>query len=191
MPLRFPGHTIVFLLILLSPGALFSSEANISVADSLLNLLNKEKNDSLKVDLMVKLSREWWYKDSKKSIGWGLKAIQEAQKIGYRKGIASGANVTGVGYDVLGLPDSAIYYYDLALSCARGSHFELIAGSALSNKAMILQAFGKYTEAIQLYHAALEVFEKLNNQQMIANVNNNIGLTYEDLHQHQKALEYH
>lgn len=191
MHLRPTKPFIVFIIVFFTLTIFFLSKAQANQADSLLNLLNKEKNDSLRIDLMIKLSREYWYKDSRKAISWGLKAIQEALKINYRKGIASAANVTGVGYDVLGLPDSAIYYYDLALSIAKGSPFELVAGSALSNKAMIMQSFGKYTEAIQLYHAALAIFEKLNNQQMIANVNNNIGLTYEDLHQHQKALEYH
>lgn len=191
MHLRPTKPFIVFLLVFFISTLFFLPIAQANLADSLLNLLNKEKNDSLRVDLMIKLSREWWYKDSRKAISWGLKAIREAQKLNYKKGIASGANVTGVGYDVMGLPDSAIFYYDIALSHAQGSHFEIVAGSALSNKAMIMQSFGKYTEAIQLYHAALAIFEKLDNQQMIANVNNNIGLTYEDLRQHQKALEYY
>ncbi len=160
-------------------------------ADSLRQLLKKETNDTLRTDLKTKISRVYWYNEPLQARKWGIEALKDAMRQNYAKGIAQAANVTGVAYDILGKPDSAVYYYDLAIKQSQTPRLLVTQASALNNKGMIYQSLGRYTEAIEHYHKALDIFTTIKNKAMIANTFNNLGLTYDELKQFERAEEYH
>lgn len=96
--------------------------------------------------------------DQHKAIGHNLAALQRFEKIGRISGIAISYNNIGFNYDILGMADSAIYYYLEGINRLEGERvkpgtlstlYENVS-TLLANRQEITKAIGYSEKAIRL-----------------------------------------
>lgn len=104
--------------------------------------------------------------------------------------LASIHNRVGVAYDIKSMPDSALYFYGLALQEARLLGNDKTVGGALNNIGLIYWNKGEAEKAIDHYIQAAEIFERIDNQIGLGNAYNNIALILYEDDQFSKSKEY-
>ena len=105
--------------------------------------------------------------------------------------LASIHNRVGVAYDIKSLPDSALYFYGLALGEARFAGNQKTEGGALNNIGLIYWNLAETDKAIDHYIQSAEIFEEIGNRVGLGNTYNNIALILFEDKQYEKALRYH
>lgn len=90
----------------------------------------------------------------------------------------------------LNSPDSALYYYHLALEWADASNLTLQKGNILNKSGYANYMLGNFEKALPLFVEALEIHNQLGNDIGISTSLNYIGLIYEAQENHPDALKY-
>ncbi|TNE78836.1 MAG: tetratricopeptide repeat-containing sensor histidine kinase [Bacteroidetes bacterium] len=177
-------------LILFSCLTLFAQASRL---DSLSNLLQTSKDDSVKLAVSNQIIWMHLFQDQVKA--WEL--IEEAKVLADRPnqefGRVSLINVIGVYYDVIGELDSSLKYFKLALDLSREYGIEIHEEHSLNNLGLYHWNRGNLNQALEYFLASKKINEKLNgeNNQLLDGVLNNIGLIYQELFLYEKALQYH
>lgn len=86
--------------------------------------------------------------------------------------------------------DSGIYYVDLAIAEYMKAKDSSNLAEAYNMKAEILADYGKFTEALPLYQAALDILERAGSRVRAAYVISNIALVYNDMYNPERSAEY-
>ncbi|MFH1121653.1 MAG: sensor histidine kinase [Bacteroidota bacterium] len=177
----------VFLLSFLNPS--FSQDP---VADSLEYVIRSgAAKDSNLVNALNLLSIGYWYKDTEKAYNLTHKALIEARRINFRRGMAVSNNLMGVVYDIKSEFDSALYYYHLSVKFSKETGYMKILASAYNNIGMVHKNRGNFSAAIKAYYDALRIFERQQDEKGMGNTYNNLGLVYFDMKLYQTALDLH
>ncbi len=87
------------------------------------------------------------------------------------------------------LPDSAMYYYNLALSAAIKTNSKKHIANCLRNIGISYYDNGKYEEAGEFYKKSLKIYEELEDKNKIARCYNNIGIAQKAQGEYDKAME--
>ncbi|MDI1234958.1 MAG: tetratricopeptide repeat protein [bacterium] len=117
-------------------------------------------------------------------------AVQLATAINFQKGLAGAYNRVGVVYDVSGNFDSALYFYQKALTLNKALKNLKGQGSALSNIGLTYWNKGDYSNALNSFYAAIKPLEAIKHYHYLGNCFNNIGLVYTDLRNTPKSKLY-
>jgi two-component system, NarL family, sensor kinase len=86
--------------------------------------------------------------------------------------------------------DSGIYYIDRAIGEYTESNDSSNLAEAYNLKAEILADYGKFTEALPLYQAALDILERAGSKGRAAYVISNIALVYNDMYNEERSAEH-
>ncbi|MBU1485522.1 MAG: tetratricopeptide repeat protein [Bacteroidetes bacterium] len=130
--------------------------------------LGEEKNDSIRVRLMGKLSYSYQYVDFKKSFLYADSALRLAKKIDYKIGIAKSYNFLGLTYATIGKLDLALINYLAALKENEKSGIEAETAKNLNNIGETLIKIGDDTTGIKYINRAYRVNKKYNNKNSMA-----------------------
>lgn len=88
-------------------------------------------------------------------------------------------------------PDSALFYFDLAKTLSNTLNYERGKASYSSHAISILNARGKFREALGVAQEALRVYETLGNQKDLAVAYLNVGSEWHYLSDFQAATDYY
>jgi len=156
--------------------------------NSLQNLLRIAKEDTNKVNILYEISEECAEEDILK---YAVPALQLAEKLNYKKGIADASNNIGYAYGGLGNLSQALEYYHKSLKIREDiGDKEGIAGS-LNNIAVVYNNQGDVIKALEYHEKSLKAQEDIGNKEGIATSLNNIGFIYKNQGNTPKALDYY
>ena len=171
---------------LLSTYFSFSQKNNI---DSLSVLLKKEKEDTNKVNNLNKLSREYINVGRyDTALHYSNIALQVAQKLIFKNGIANSYNILGNVNREQGNYSRALNYFLKALKIDEEQKDKNGMAKRFGNIGIVYKEQGDYAKSLDYYFKALKMAEDLGNKQVQATILGNIGTVYEEQSDFQKAL---
>ncbi len=183
--------TIIYTLLLL----LFIMTANLSASiinkdDSLL-LKASEAEGNHKVDLLNQLSESLRDRDNMESNKYAKKALNEAKRLSYQKGIADALMNIGIQKAIKGKYDEGITNFKIALAKYHSINNEKGEARANNNLSRIYHFKNNYKDALIYLQRALKLNKELNNKKGIANSYLNLGVLYSDLNDNDLAITYY
>ncbi|MCK5169417.1 MAG: tetratricopeptide repeat protein, partial [Bacteroidales bacterium] len=188
----------IFVILHYSNNDLFSQK---SITDSLYIELQKVKEDTNKVNILINLSFELQHSYPDSAVNYAEKGLNLAKKLNYKKGEAYLFNNMGNINRNLGRYDQAINSYknaiDISTELTKSPDAYLNSfgkkGIANSYKGLgsVVYMQGNYNSAINYYQKAIRIFEELDNTDGIAGCYNNIGMVHWKQDNNDRAIEYY
>ncbi len=169
-------NKIFFLLLLIFSSRLGVAQENKEI-DSLKALLSKAKEDSLKVNTLIELSKLYVY-DPDTSIIYADKAIELSEKLGYRRGLAQAWKYSGLGRFNQGDFLGTVQYYERSLAMFDSIGDKVGLASMYSNMGNIYFNQGDDVKATEWYFKSLKMAEAISDSSRIITMLNNIGAVY-------------
>ncbi len=160
--------------------------------DSLLSLINSEKNDTNKINYLVKIC--WKYQDLgefQKGLKYGNDALARSKKLNYQEGIAGSYNRIAEIYRLEGNYSKALENHFAALKTSEDANYENGIARANKNIGVIYISQGEYKKSLENHFAAVKIYEKINSITGIGHCYNNIGMIYAIEKNYPEALKYY
>lgn len=179
---------IFFIIFFMFLGVVQSYSQNTKTTDSLLNILKKTRNDSVKIDLLGKLA----YASFNQSPQQALAYAQNAQEIALNhpnKDILSNSYFDiAVFFHKTSEYDSAQYYYNKASHIAYSLEMQT---KIFDNTGILFKDIGLYDSALVFHKKSLKLKETLGNRNAVAISYNNIGNVYFYMRKFSHALTHY
>jgi len=179
---------LAFALFLLVPG---NSSAQKSLTDSLQQKLPLTK-DTARVTLLNKISTLIASSDSKKSLALSQEALNLAQDLNFKTGIAQSHRTLGIAWlynnDHQQATENLQLSGDMALA---NKQWELAIQNYLNLGGMYCSVYGNYVKGMEFYTKALGVCESQNLAYKIYDAYSGIAYVYQHQHENKKALDYY
>jgi len=166
----------------------FSQETNREI-DSLIVALSKEKNDTIKSRIYIKLVANYQQLNPKKSIKYAFDGLKIVKKMNWDKGFAVFYNDIGTTYLSQAKHKEALFYYKKSLEYS--NNFALIKSFTLHNVAVIYFDQKNISMAMKYNNKLYELAksEKLNDA--IAKAYSNYGQIYSSQNKFNEAKKYY
>ena len=178
----------LFILLL----AVISTQAQISAkADSLQNLLNKEKTDTGRIVLSYRLAYELQYTDAEKSELIARQALDDSKKLNFPKGIANSMVQLGNLELIRGNNEKASQYYLEALDILTREDLKEGITVCYNNLGIIAHNTNDYESANEYYRKSLAINRELGRKPGEATALYCIGTVFENLSKYDSALKYY
>jgi len=174
-------NIVLFLIFSVSRLSTFSQ------VDSLELKLNYVEGDE-KFELLLDISREYWYIDPLKSVDFAKEAFDFGYKNTDEIKKARALNRMANGYYFLEQYKLALEYYIKSLELSENSNYLSGIAKACNNIGLIYNDLGDYDMALEYYMRSLEIEKQESNYIGIANTSLNLGNIYYYLGNFQKAL---
>jgi tetratricopeptide (TPR) repeat protein len=185
--LKLKSHYIVFVLV-----SFCWCHAQSNMSDSLLSIIQNKPNDTNKVNLFNELSYQSYREgDFEAEMLYGKKALELAQQLKWKKGIADSYKNIGGAYEDLGDYNSAHEHYLYALKIYQELKNQNGISAIYNNIGEVCRYLGNYPEALKNYFAALAIKEEIEDKAGLSIVYNNMGIVYERQGNHDEALKNH
>ena len=168
---------LFFVLMCLYPFSQYSF-AQTKQIDSLKILLNKQPNDSLKVNTLNILSKSYFSIDTKIAMQYASDAKDLAEEINYRNGLALAYKNNGIVCYMQSKNVEAIQNWNSALAIYKEIGDKVGHANILSNLGAIYFNQGVDAKAIEYYLQSLKLAEEINDSLRLATVLMNIGTVY-------------
>lgn len=180
----------LFALLLFAPLLLRSQTKQQVYIDSLLKVISKSQADTVKADLLSRVSFTYLSSDPEEGIKRGEEALALSQKLGWKKGIANAYNSIGSNYRIKADYPMALENFLKALEVNEEIKNETGIANNLGNIGIVYKKQGDFTNAVIYYEKALKLFEKMGDKKGMAINLGNIGIVYNTQKKFSKALAY-
>ena len=178
---------IPFILLLLFSGFVYSGQA-----DSLLTVLGKSEEDSLKVKTLLSLAAIHYRSDPGEALHYGEQAKELAQKIDFKSGVAYAYKSIGMGFYFQGNYIEALLNWQLSLETFQAINDRQGVSNMLNNLGAVYYNEGDYNKAIEYYLESLKVSEEIGDSLRNVTALVNIGAVYYSKKAtHDMALDYY
>jgi adenylate cyclase len=167
---------ILYLLLLLSLPVAAQDED--PVIDSLILALEKQPNDTSKVNTLILLGTQYLTLNNNESVYYGKDALELAEELEFKTGQAYALKLLGQGYAQLGNFQEADTRFKESLAIFEEIGSRDGISNILSNLGSIYFLFGDDSKSIEYHLQALKVAEEIDNKLRIATSLNNIGSVY-------------
>jgi len=178
---------IVFILTFLFSNYIFSQQ---SVVDSLLSELEQTNADSIKLDLLIDISYEYFNIDISQADFYIEKIKEYSIKSQSEESFGKYYVVKGFQSYKQGKLDSAMVYYNLAAEKFNKINFSHGLISLYNNMGVLNQSLGRYHEALTNFQDAYLIIRTTNQTDNVANCLKNIGAMHHKLKNYQTAQDY-
>jgi serine phosphatase RsbU (regulator of sigma subunit) len=178
---------LIIIAVLFSSGILFSQNRK---ADSLLQLLKSQKEDTNKVNTLFHLTRAVRRTDPDKAFGYIKEGIVLSEKLGFKRGVFKFHNIRGNILSVTGNNDSALSSYHTALDIATEINEKAALSMINNNIGLVHFNRGDYNKALEYYTTGLKQAEKNSDNYYFLQSLNNIAGVYYSQKNTAKTLEY-
>ena len=158
--------------------------------DSLVNLIQRSSEDSVRIQLYQKLAWELKYSEPNKSHAYLDTALTIANRDASTKILADVLYYKAIIFYLTDDYENAILNSNEALSHYLSINQEYGMASIYNLLGLINNRIGDYETAITNYHQSLKLAEKGDNLYAISNPYHNIALIYKDLEDYKQSLEY-
>jgi len=156
--------------------------------DSLQLELERKEGDE-RFELLLDISKEYWYEDALKSVDYAKSAFELAKTNNNEIQKARALNRLANGYYFLEQYKLALEYYVKSLELSENNNYDEGISKACNNIGLIYEVLGDYDMAIDYYLRSLEIEILVKNQKGIANTSLNLGNIYYYLKNFDKALD--
>jgi signal transduction histidine kinase len=158
--------------------------------DSLLIALPKMKDDTNKVKAITQIVRTQYALNPLAGVAYAQQALQLAEKINWKKGIANCHNNLGLMIADTGNNALAITHFEksLVLNTELDSKFNII--NNLNNLGRSYQRQSDFSKASDYYFKALAVAEEIKSNEQISLVASNITVSFFAQSNYAKSIEY-
>jgi adenylate cyclase len=167
-----------FLLILLA------SLANLCIAqdkvDSILTVIKNTSVDTVKVNLLIDLSRALYNTKPDEAIRYATEAKDLAQKVGYNKGVGYSLKNIGLAYYAQGDYPEVLVHWGESLKIFTSIGDKLGEANILNNIGAVYYDKGDYVKSLDHYLRSLSLSEELKDTVRIATALMNIGAVYQN-----------
>jgi two-component sensor histidine kinase/Flp pilus assembly protein TadD len=183
-----PKFTAFFFFFLLSIGG-FSQH---SKADSLLVLLNRAREDSVKVNLQYALAKEFIKNGNNSSAAsMATQAMELAKKIHFKRGEGKAALLLGnISLDQ-SQNKKALAYYALAKTVLKEIDYKPGVAMAYNNTGNVYYYESDFTKALSYYDSSLSIREHIHDKLGMAMSFNNMGAIYKNYGSYSRALDFY
>ncbi|MBK9108782.1 MAG: tetratricopeptide repeat protein [Saprospiraceae bacterium] len=155
--------------------------------DSLKKELAKPISDSLRFDLLLKISNEYSYIDPNQGIVFGKQAMDLAEQLKDPNRLQNGYSILGLNYDNKSELSLAAENYFNALKWSEHSGSKRGQAANLSNLAGVFIKDKKYSKALDYLHSAVQINREINEREFLSINFINIGHIYLELKQTDSA----
>lgn len=167
---RHYAHILIFLFINLL------GYAQNRAIDSLQILIKNDKEDSNKVNHLNAISSNYQLEgEFENGLIYGEKALQLAEKLNSKKGIAISRSNIGTIYLIEGDFQRALDNFNISLELYKELNIKKSIGSSYGSIGIIYTHIGNYPEALKNHYAALRVREEIMDKVGVARSKLNIG----------------
>ncbi|MCC6181520.1 MAG: tetratricopeptide repeat protein, partial [Bacteroidia bacterium] len=182
---------LIYIALLLFKGVLAFNQT--TTVDSLLTVLKTAKEDTNKVNTLIQLSEKagWRVGNYDTALYYAQNAHTLAEKLGFKKGIASSYNNIGIVYYYQDDFASAMEYHLKSLKIREELGLKSNMAGSYANIGMVYYEQGDYARAMEYYLKALKIYEELGMKSNMAISYNNIGGIYYDQVDYSSAMEYY
>lgn len=178
-----------FLFLLLAVAS--SSLAQVQKIDSLKSLLDKSKEDTLKVNVLLDLSKRLYSSYPNEAMQYGNQAKLLADQLGFKKGAAYAFKNIGLAYYSQSKYVETLENWEQSLNIFKSIGDKLGECNLMNNIGAVYMNQGYDDKAIEYFLQSLKVSEQLGDKYRIATVMINIGALYFNKPAtHDKALQY-
>jgi tetratricopeptide (TPR) repeat protein len=148
--------------------------------DSLLTLLKTVPEDTNKVMHLYRVCNEYRnISEFDNGLVYGKQALELAQNLGFKKGIANAYNNIGIIYEHIGNYPEALKNHFAALKIREEIDDKKSIATSYMNIGNTYKNQGNYPEALKNHFAALKIREEIKDKKGIGASYNNIGNVYD------------
>jgi class 3 adenylate cyclase len=161
-------------------------------ADSLKEILESAKADTVRVNALIALSKYYCRTSPNESIRYGMQAKEIAEKLGSKKDVALSLKFIGMSYYFQGEYIETINYWQQSKATFDSIGDQQGVANMLNNIGAIYFNQGDDNSAVVNYLESLRVSEEINDKLRIATALVNLGAVYFNKKAtHNLALEYY
>ena len=160
--------------------------------DTLKSQLKLTTNDTSKIDLLNKISRQFYFNgEVEQIIPYAENALKLAERIKYKKGICMSFKNIGTAYKMFGDNSKAIDYFQKALKISEEIKDKAIQADILAYIGLVYEGQDDYKFAFATFLRSLKLREEIKDEKGIASSYNNIGIIYYNQGSYNQALDYY
>jgi tetratricopeptide (TPR) repeat protein len=149
---------IPFILVLLAFSSIASFGQNTIVIDSLLNKLETAQEDTIKVEILLRLFNPTVVNDLDLAYEYTEEAHRLSEKLSFDKGIAAALQRKGIIWGYRGNIEKARENYLKAIEVHKRLDHEVVVATLIHNLGMLFQEQGIYDSAIIYCERAAKIF---------------------------------
>ena len=159
--------------------------------DSLKKILLRSMEDSIRVDVLNRLSKAFFDSNPDTAITISNSAKVLAEKMNYKKGLALAYKNIGIGYYMRGKYKEAVLNWQQAITVYKMLNDKIGVANMLSNQGAVYFNQGDDAKALELHLQSLKMSEYLNDTLRIVTSLSNIGIVYLNKEAtYKRALDY-
>ena len=147
--------------------------------DSLLHVLKKQKEDTVKVNTLNALARNYYLADNDSlCIKYAENAKSLSQKLNFKKGAAMACTNQGSSYINFENYDEAMIQFQASLKFAEDGQIKALTAVAYNSIGNVYWYMGNAQESVKYYYLAAKASEEAGDKKMEAMAYYNIGNAY-------------
>ncbi len=159
--------------------------------DSLVKLVNIAEDDTNKVNLLIQLSKSYYYTDYNQALVHCKSYLKLSDELDFDKGKLIAYSELGIIYKNIGEPDSALYYIKKSIEVGEmlGSKKQLIRNYNVYGS--LLRRKGYYSSALDCHYKSLALSQQVDDKYEIANTYIFIAIIYSNKLNYDTAIIYY
>ncbi len=182
---------ISFLLFICGINFSSAQKRGMELIDSVKVLLPAMKDDTTKVNALIDISFEYYLNEkSEKGIEYSQMALNLANKLNWKKGMADANDVLGANYLSAGKYELSDSSFTMALNLFKELGIKNKVATVTINIGNLFIAQGKEVRGLENYFQGLKVAEELNDTDLISWCDNLIGTIYMTFKDYTNAIKY-
>lgn len=186
--------TLITCLIVLLPTISFCQKQGKALVDSCIQELRSDRfrreGDSARVRLLVNISHQLSTMNPDSGLKYGLEALKLAERMNWKRGIASACNPLCSNSGSKSDFRNAIVYGQKALAINRELGAKSDMAANLGNIGNCYTALSDHKKALASFFETLKLAEEVKNDQLISLSLLSIGQIYSNLGDNKKSLDY-
>jgi tetratricopeptide (TPR) repeat protein len=159
--------------------------------DSLLHLVKRQGEDTTKVKLLVKVSREYSKTDPGKAMDYSIQAYMLASNLNYTSGIIDAIIERSNNYTLTSQLDSALVFSQKAIRMSDSIKNDKRMADSYSMQAGILIRKAGPSAAREFYFKAHNLYKKIGDSTGYMNSLNGLGIVYYRQAEYDSAIYYY
>jgi len=185
--LRSANLFLLFVAFTFCPFLLSAQNSSVELLKRNLELVD---NDTLRMDLLIKIGNQYTGTDSEYAVFYLNKAGEIAIRLNHQRGIAMVRLYMGRAYYYSDKYDLSFNYYEDAYKILKEINYQQGISEYYFFKGSLQQLFSEYNNALESYRSGIEVMEKLGDQRGISICLNGIGKIHFANKNMDSALDY-
>jgi len=180
-------YIILFLFIM---GAVSAQNPEQKRINSLRLELSKTKEDTVRVNRLSSLSREYYINNSRDTaFSYAQQALALAGKLNFKKGKATALRYMGNHYSDSGNIDKALAFYHNALSIARQTGDKQEVSDCLRDIGQLYDGLSDFSNAVIYLQEAIQIAKETQNLALTINIYRTLGYVFFQLNNYPETLK--